>query len=110
MIDNFFHQLAKEIVTRIPKEGIDFLSDMLSNNVFQTMTEEELQIACIKIALEALTLAAVMMISRHIHKNKTKKKTPTNQPAGKPFKPKKWNPDGYYFDEDKNQWIDPDYR
>lgn len=111
MIDRFFHQAAEKIVSMLPVEANQFLSDLVSNNVFQRMTEQELRVACIEIALKALALAVIIWISAKIRNSGKKKKNERGSipNSRKKFKPKKWKPDGRYYDEDKKKWIEPDY-
>ena len=112
MIDQAFQRAAEKIRTMIPPEWNEFLSDLISSNIFQTMTEDELQIACIKIALEALSLALFLWIVRKIRKaaKKKKEKAAAAPSTEKKFQPKKWKTDGSYYDEKKKKWINPDFK
>lgn len=53
-------------------------------------------------------LAAVALIRIIVTKIKKVRSEP-KQPKRKKFKPKKWRPDGHYWDEEKKKWIAPDY-
>lgn len=110
MIDQIFQQAAEWIHTKMSNDGIDFITNLITLNAFQNMSIDEIQIECIKLALKALTLAFVIWTSSKIRKAYRKKKTVKNYSSGKPFKPKKWKTDGSYYDEDKRQWIEPDYK
>lgn len=112
MIDQVFQRAAEWIQSKISQDGLDYLTDLITLNAFQNMTVQEIQIECIELALKALTLAFLFWVINRIRKasQKKKEKTVTDHSTGKPFKPKKWKTDGSYYDEDKKQWIDPDYK
>ena len=83
-----------------------FFENIFSDSIFASMTIEEIQIGCIKIALEALALAVLVKIGTGIARKMHRKKTVV---AGKGFKPRKWSPTGWYWDEDKGVWVPPDF-
>ena len=108
MIDQFFQRIAEDIQKQLSPEIGQFLIDLFQNNIFQKMTPEDLQVNIIKIFLEALAVVLLICISGKTGK-KTKQKKETKN-THKAFKPKKWRTDGSYFDESKQQWINPDYK
>ena len=111
MIDQAFQTVAEQIHGVLLPGMKQAISDVLHNNVFQHMTQDQIQIACIKFALEAITLAALIWIGRMVRKalyNNRRKKA-----EKKPKKPevydKRWTTDGWYYDEKKGKWIGPDF-
>ena len=113
MIDQFFRGIAKEIHNVMSPEIKQFLTDLFQNNIFQKMTPEEMQITIIKVVLEVLAVMLLIWISNRKHRSKKRKKeksSPKSNSTKKTFKPKKWNTDGSYYDEEKKKWIDPDFK
>ena len=76
------------------------------------MSPEELQIGCIKIALEAIAIAIAIKISQKIYtkpKQATKKARQNQAKTTGKFKPKKWSPEGWVWNEEECLWEPPDY-
>lgn len=112
MIDEFFQSIAEELHQTMNPAILQYISDTFQNNVFQKMTPEELQINCIKVILEILTVIILFWISNRKRRSKRKRRavaTQKKQEPEKKFKPKVWTPDGYYYDDKKEKWIDPDF-
>lgn len=110
--DYYFQKLAEMIQNMIPPEWNEFMKDLFSNNVLVTMSEQELQTACIKYALEALAIALLLWIGAKC-RNKASKNQKNNYKTTvkkKKVAPKKWKTDGTYYDEEKKKWIEPDYK
>lgn len=106
MVDFGLTEIAEWIYyDLIPGIG-GFIENVLGQSVFASMTTQEIQIACIKIALEALILAGLIKIGRKIGRRQRRKKAVV---TGKGFQPKKWSPTGWYWDEDKGVWVPPDF-
>lgn len=104
MIDFRLTEIAEWIYNDfIPVIG-GFFENLFSDSIFASMTTEEIQIGCIKVALEALAL--MIKIGTSIARKKHSKKTVV---TGKGFQPKKWSPTGWYWDEDKGVWVPPDF-
>lgn len=112
MIDQAFQTVAEQIHGVLLPGINQAISDVLHNNVLQHMSTDQLQIACIKIALQALTLIALIWIGRNIHKMlSTNRKNRRQKKNKKPEVPqKRWTSDGWYWDDKKGKWIGPDFQ
>lgn len=86
-----------------------FFADLFANNIFTGMSTEEMQILCIRIALEALLLAGLIKIGQTIARKTGKKRKSSTAAPSKKFKPKQWSPTGWYWDDEKQIWVPPDY-
>lgn len=80
------------------------------------LTWDEFDIIWIILLIAGVIIAGISVI---IHKRKknwlseAQKRQNTRYEYTDPVKPKtekKWNPDGWYFDEEKGRWISPDYK
>lgn len=111
MIDQAFRRAAEQIHGYMLPELKQLISDMLHNNIIQQLGPEEFQIRCIKFALEALALAALIWIGSLIRngskKNNTQKQKPKKKTRKQPQQT--WTPTGWYWDEKKREWIPPDF-
>ena len=112
MIDQFFQRLAEKIHGVMLPQLKQLISELMTNNIFEKMSTEELQIGCIKIALEALALIIVITISRKLcakPRKSARKTTAKQSQTGKNFKPKEWSPTGWVWNEVEGIWEAPDY-
>lgn len=72
------------------------------------MTQQELYYLLLNVLA---CIAIIRIIFREINRYREKRK---NKPrkvkqSTNNFQPKKWYPTGWYWDEDKQSWIPPDY-
>lgn len=104
MIDQAFEKVAGQIYY--------VLLPGLKEAIFPpNLTLDELRITSIKYFLEIMIVLVLILIVTRIRKSRKNKKRATQAPStGKPFKPKKWKPDGSYYDEEKKKWIQPDFK
>lgn len=71
----------------------------------ENLTPEELRNICITI----LTAAGLLFhLSKKWKERKVQKKYKVTR-GKKKLPPKKWTPDGWYFDEKKQKWVGPDF-
>ena len=112
MIDQAFRRVAEQIHGYMLPELKQVFSDMLHNNIIHQLGPEEFQIRCIKYALEALALAALIWIGTRIRNGKKKKCAQKPKPKKKPrnLPNRTWTPTGWYWDEKKQTWIPPDFQ
>ena len=111
-IDSVFQKIAEKIQSMIPQEWNEFVKELFSNNIFVTMSEQELQTACIKYALEAIAIAILIWIGKKCRHKPTKNNNQYYKTTSQKKKVhlKKWYPDGTYYDEEKKKWIEPDFK
>lgn len=78
-------------------------------HAFQALPEDQKEVLCLKLLLEVLALLFMIWLGKRVsHAGKRKPKQKTT--AGKIFRPKKWRTDGSYYDEEKKEWVGPDFR
>ncbi len=116
MVDQSLGRVFYWIRHRMLPEAFDFLAEMFKENIFTKYTPEEIQFYCLKLAVEALILLVCYRIGCYWADKKRKKERKNKQAklsktetVRKPFKPKKWSPTGWYWDEEKEVWVAPDY-
>ena len=113
MIDAALTRIARWIQSSVIPEFKYFFEIVTNIKLFDNMSPEELQLACIKLALEALLLIVLLKIGRAIAKrvNKKQRRKAKSRPqtASKKFQPKTWSPTDWYWDEEKGEWVAPDY-
>ena len=64
----------------------------------------------IKLCLEISFIVLTLWLYIRRNKRKASKEPVTPYYPGKGFKPRRWTPDGYYYDEEKQRWIGPDFK
>ena len=62
----------------------------------------------IKLCLEISFI--ILAVWLYLRRNKQKEEPAKPYYPGKKFKPRRWTPDGYYYDEEKQRWIGPDLK
>lgn len=110
MIDQAFQTIAEQIHGVLMPGINQAIFNAMHNNVFQHMTTDQIQIACIKIALEAMAFAVLYWIGRTIGKRLTSRKRRSKPRRElKTVPERRWTPTGWYWDDKKQSWIPPDY-
>ena len=108
MIDSVLTKIALWIQNKIIPSFHVLFNDIKNLQISTSMTPEEIQLAAIKIALEALLIICLLKIgSRTRHKKHKQKDIP--QKSTSSFQPKIWSPTGWYWDDKKGKWVAPDY-
>ena len=108
MIDSVLTKIALWIQSNVIPSFHDLFNNLKNLQISNSMTPEEIQLAAIKIALEALLIICLLKIGNRIrHKKQKKKDSP--QKSTSTFQPKIWSPTGWYWDEKKGEWVAPDY-
>lgn len=111
MIDQAFEKVAGQIYYVLLPGLKEVFSDLIRVSFPPNLTPDEFRITSIKYYLEIMTVLVLILILTKIRKSRKKKKRAAAAPStGKPFKPKRWKTDGSYYDEEKNEWIRPDYK
>lgn len=109
MIDPALTKLSQWIVYEFVPKIKTFFSEYFKSSIFNTMNTEELQVYFIKITLEAILIIIIYKIGFHFARKARKKARNKPTKSQKQFQPKKWSPTGWYWDDDKQTWIAPDY-
>lgn len=107
MIDQFFQSIAEQI-HGVLLPGINrAISNAIFNSTIQEMSTDEIQIACIKLALKALALVFIIWIGRILRSSLSAKKR--EKKIKTKIHEKLWTPDGWYWDDKKGKWVGPDF-
>lgn len=111
MIDRAFQTVAEQIHGVLMPGINQAIFDAIHSPVFQKMTTDEIQIACIKLALEAVALIALIWIGRKIRciRKKNPKKIEIKRGKKTDIPEPLWTTDGWYWDDKKGKWIGPDF-
>lgn len=96
MIDQFFQTAAETLLNRI--------------HAFLALPNEQKEIICMKLLLEILAIVFAVWLGKKVGRAGKRKSVHHSGATGKGFKPKKWRTDGYYYDEEKKKWIEPDFK
>lgn len=64
----------------------------------------------IKLALQIAFAVIVIWLYIRRDKPQQQKDVKVTYGTGKKFKPTKWTPEGYYYDEEKKIWVEPDFK
>lgn len=110
MIDQAFQTVAEQIHGVLLPGVKQAISNAVFHSNIQDMSTDEIQIACIKLALEALTLVLIIWIGRIIRSSLSAKKREKKFKRSKTEIPEKlWTTDGWYWDDKKGKWVGPDF-
>ena len=93
MLDAFFQTIAEFIYGGLIQIGINGVSIGVINNGVKIF----------------FVFVFLWLYIKRDKKGKTESPPNDYRPKGK-FKPPKWTPDGYYYDETKKRWIGPDFK
>ena len=108
MIDSVLTKIALWIQNKIIPSFHLLFKNISNLQISTDMTPEEIQLAAIKIALEALLIICLLKIGGRIRQKKDKPKD-IPQKSTNSFQPKIWSPTGWYWDDKKGKWVAPDY-
>lgn len=111
MIDQAYQKIAEQIHYVLLPGISKAFSDALHSNVFLQMNPDELQITCIKLALEALSLTILIWITRIIRSGSRKRRPPKPKAKQVPKvkMERKWTTTGWVWNEKECIWEPPDY-
>lgn len=116
MLGSISEKIAEWIIQDKVPAIKETLRQIFSNTIFHTMSSEELQILFLKYAIEAVFIIGLWTIGvtfANLIRKKEKsrkgrqKKMKSTQP--KVSDQKKWSPTGWYWDDESQSWIPPDY-
>lgn len=96
MIDHFFQVAAETLLKWI--------------HTFLALPNEQKEVICMKILLEVLAILFAVWLGRKAGRAGNRKSGHRPSTTGKRFKPKKWRTDGSYYDEEKKEWVRPDFK
>jgi hypothetical protein len=70
----------------------------------------DIDIDAIKLGVKISIIIIALWLAIHRNKRRKPKEEPKTYGTGKSFKPPRWTPDGYYYDQEKQRWIGPDFK
>lgn len=77
---------------------------------FQALPQDQKEILCLKLLLELVAIIFAVWLGQKVgHAGKRRSKRPKAAAAQKNHA-KKWRTDGSYFDEQRQEWVGPDFK
>lgn len=115
MIDATVSRWAKWIQDAVIPQFSYLIETLRNFRPFENTSPEELQFQCIRLAIYAVLLIILVSIGRKIGSwfmrttAKKRKQKRIKKQIKKQIQQKKWSPTGWYWDEEKGEWVPPDY-
>ena len=96
MIDQFFQVAAEKVLQWI--------------HTFLALPNEQKEIICMKILLEVLAVIFAVWLGKKAGRAGKRRSNRHSKSVRKRLQPKQWRTDGRYFDEEKKEWVGPDFK
>lgn len=96
MIDKFFQESAERLQIWLHE--------------FQALPQEQRELICIKLLLEVLAVIFAVWLGKKAGRAGKRRSNRHSKSVRKRLQPKQWRTDGRYFDEEKKEWVGPDFK